>query len=298
MMSTLEPRAVIVSRASEYEVLLARHGTKNQARFFLRTRGQDIEDVIQRHRLQQEALSTVSRQIPNSWRRAQVARGDLDRFLFEPGDVVLPVGQDGLVANVAKYVDDQLVVGFNPDPASIAGVLVRWNPDQAGEACALVDSGEAIVNELAMVHAQMGDGQELFALNELFIGHRSHQSARYRLAVDGEEERQSSSGVLVSTGTGSTGWASSLCRNRTGAPDLRAPMDRALIYLVREAWPSVATGVGLTDGVLGADDVLRLTSEMEDGVVFGDGIESDALELSWGRVLDVRLADRCLRLVV
>ena len=41
-------------------------------------------------------------------------RGDLDRFLFEPDDLVVIVGQDGLVANVSKYLDGQPVVGINP----------------------------------------------------------------------------------------------------------------------------------------------------------------------------------------
>lgn len=41
-------------------------------------------------------------------------RGDLDRFLFEPDDIVLALGQDGLVANVAKYLDGQPVIGSNP----------------------------------------------------------------------------------------------------------------------------------------------------------------------------------------
>jgi len=54
--------------------------------------------------------------IPSDWRRARVDRADLDRFLFEPEDVVVAVGQDGLVANVAKYLTGQPVIGCNPDP--------------------------------------------------------------------------------------------------------------------------------------------------------------------------------------
>jgi len=241
MSSTLEPRAVIVSRASEYNVLLARHGTLNQVRFFLEARGQDLEQVLARHELQEAALSQVARNIPPTWRRAQVARNDLDRFLFEPGDVIVPVGQDGLVANVAKYIQDQPVIGFNPDPEHIAGVLARWNPANAAKAFQRFEKGAMATEDLAMAHARLDDGQEIFALNEIFIGHRSHQSARYRIATGDREERQSSSGVLVSTGTGATGWASSVCAGRKGAPQLPPPTYPRRLYLVREAWSSPAT---------------------------------------------------------
>ena len=44
---------------------------------------------------------------------------------FGPEDVIIAVGQDGLVANVAKYLDGQPVVGVNPDPQRNPGVLVR-----------------------------------------------------------------------------------------------------------------------------------------------------------------------------
>jgi hypothetical protein len=48
---------------------------------------------------------------------------DLDRFLLDPEDIVVAVGQDGLVANVAKYVQDQPVIGVNPEPDRNPGVL-------------------------------------------------------------------------------------------------------------------------------------------------------------------------------
>ena len=65
-----------------------------------------------------------------------------------------------------------------------------------------------------MVLAEREDGQRLLALNEIFVGHRSHQSARYLIRTREGEEHQSSSGVLCASGTGSTGWARSVARQR------------------------------------------------------------------------------------
>ena len=150
-----------------------------------------------------------------------------------------------------------------------------------------------------MVEAVLDDGLRLLALNEIFIGHRSHQSARYRLLAGGKEERQSSSGVVVTTGTGATGWGRSIALERHSAVAMPAPGEPALAFFVREAWPSVATGATLTEGRLGARATLAIHSEMnEGGVAFGDGIETDHLELGWGRRLELRIAPERLRLVV
>src|SRR5512139_1654628 len=125
------PRLVLVTRPTEYELLLRRHATRGQAAFFLETRGQRIDAVEKRHAHFGEVLNGVLNAVPGEWRRSRVTRSDLDRFLFEPDDIVVALGQDGLVANVAKYLRGQPVIGLNPDPEAYDGVLVRHPPERA-----------------------------------------------------------------------------------------------------------------------------------------------------------------------
>ena len=67
---------------------------------------------------------------------------------------------------------------------------------------------------------------------------------------------------------------------------------------MREAFPSVATGTEVTEGDITPQRALRVTSEMhDDGVLFGDGLEEDALRFEWGVTAEVRVAERRLRLV-
>src|SRR5204862_6650620 len=132
-----------------------------------------------------------------------------------------------------------------------------------------------------MVEADLDDGQRLVALNELFVGHRTHQSARYRLTWGKETERHSSSGLITATGTGATGWARSIHRERASKLTLPAPTSGDLVLFVREAWPSVATGTSLTQAIVPAGGAVEVVSEMDDdGVIFGDGIETDRIEFS------------------
>ena len=148
-----------------------------------------------------------------------------------------------------------------------------------------------------MVEARLLAGPRVLALNEVFVGHRSHQSARYILRHGRREERQSSSGLIVSTGTGATGWTASIARERASSIELPAPSSPSLAYFVREAWPGADNDASLTEGLLAASDELTVTSRMEDGVVFGDGMESDAAPLAWGQPVTLRLAAERLRLV-
>ncbi|WKX13292.1 NAD(+)/NADH kinase [Streptomyces sp. NL15-2K] len=297
---SLAPRVVLVHRTTEYEELVARHGTHGQAAFFLSSRGRDIAELAERHRRTRRALAEVTAAVPLTWRQARVERADLDRFLFAPEDVVVVVGQDGLVANVAKYLAGQPVVGVDTDPGRNPGVLVRHRPRDAATLLPAVLARSAGVEERTMVEAVADDTQRIVALNEIYLGAVGHQTARYRLGLEGDGgvvEAQASSGVLVGTGTGATGWLRSVWRERGGGTRLPEPAEDRLLWFVREAWPSPATGTSLVAGELSAAAGLRLTIESERLVAFGDGMESDALELTWGQSVRVGVCGERLRLV-
>ena len=296
-MSSLPPRVVFATRESDYERLIARHGTRDQARFFLQTRGQKIEDVERPHAEFLDALQRSRAATPSDWRQAQIRRADFDRFLFAPEDIVVAVGQDGLVANIAKYLNGQPVLGVNPSPQRYDGVLVKLAPDRLDALLPAAQAGQAKVQNRTMVEARLDNGETLLALNEIFVGHRSHQSARYRIQAPGGAEEHSSSGLIVASGTGATGWARSI-QEATGQHLALAPDERAIVYLVREPFPSVATGTMLRGGKL-AGNALSITSHMgEGGVIFADGIESDFVAFDWGRQVKLVVAQRSLQLVV
>lgn len=297
---TLAPRVVLVHRRTELEELLARHGTRGQAAFFLATRGRDLTEVEARHATQQSALATATAGIPVDWRRGSVERADLSRFLFAPDDVILVVGQDGLVANVAKYLRGQPTVGINPDPARNPGELVRHLPEAAGPLLEVAASRRALAHaeRRTMVEVAADDGQRLVALNEIYVGHTSHQTARWAIVLpDGRSERQASSGLLVGTGTGATGWCRSAWLERHSRLALPDPTDATLAWFVREAWPSPATGTSLTEGLLAGGQALTVVVESDRLAAFGDGIEADALTLTWGQRAELRTAAERLNLL-
>ena len=136
------------------------------------------------------------------------------------------------------------------------------------------------------------DGQRLLALNEIFVGHRTHQSARYTVRVGARSERQSSSGLIVASGTGATGWARSIALARRSRLALPAPVEPAVVFFVREPWPSPSTGTALVQERVEPGGSVVVTSEMHDGgVCFGDGIESDTIALPFARRVTLERAE-------
>ena len=295
-MPAVTPRAVFVIRDTDYALLLARHATRGQARFFLESRGQSIAGIEARHAQFHAALAQARAAVPADWRQALVRRPDLDRFLFAPEDVVVALGQDGLVANVAKYLDGQPVVGVNPAPDLYDGVLARARVDRLRTLLPACAAAGVPFQRRTMVQATLDGGERLFALNEIFVGHRSHQSARYRIEAGTRSEDQASSGLIVATGTGLTGWARSISDATHLTLDIGIA-EAAIGYWIREPFPSVSTGTDLRAGKV-AGSPLTVTSRMnEGGVVFADGIEQDFIAFDWGRRVAFSPAPRTLNLV-
>jgi hypothetical protein len=267
--------------------------------FFLETRGEDIGPVEERHHSFERARSTVLAAIPSKWRRIELDRSELDRFVFEPDDLVVALGQDGLVANVAKYLThEQPLIGINPDRQRFEGVLVRHAPEGAADLIADAAGQRAVIEARTMVECRLDDGQRVVAVNEVFLGHASHQSARYDLRVGTHEERQSSSGIVVGTGTGQTGWCRSIRNERGSTLYTPSPTEPVLTLFVREAWPSVESAAELTEALIETEPAI-VTSLMETGGrVFGDGIETDYVDLPWGARASIGLAAQRLHLVI
>jgi NAD kinase len=308
-------KLLVVTRRTRLEELLERHNTRAQARFVLERAGGDYTDYEREHDVYRRALDSLRRAFEGLGPRVQVIdRRFVPTFLFTEKDLVVTVGQDGLVANTAKYVGAQPLVAVNPDPARFDGILLPFGVEHAAGAVRSVLSGEARFREVTLAEATLNDGQRLLAFNDLFVGMKSHVSARYLLRYRESAEQQSSSGVLVATGAGSTGWLSSvfnmargvavLSSATAGAPVLAvsAPAltfeDPRLCFVVREPFKSRHSGISLCAGMLERDEDLAVESLMPSGgVIFSDGMEADFLGFSSGTTVRVRAAPQRARLV-
>ena len=302
-------KLVIVTRKTRLQELVERFNTRSQAKFYIEHSGGDFADYEREEDAYRSSLDVLRCSLDFEIPQQLVDRVLVPTFQFQNHDLVVTLGQDGLVANTAKYVGAQPIVSVNPEPGRFDGILLPFLPDQARSAVEKVIEGKARFHEITLAEIRLGDGQRLLAFNDLFIGARSHVSALYRIRCGNQSEVQSSSGVLVSTGAGSTGWLSSVFNMASGVArfcggtaikPVRMPWeDRRLIYVVREPFVSRHSQAGIVAGMLESGQELALESLMPSGgAVFSDGMEADFLQFNSGAIGTVRAAEQRARLVV
>ena len=319
-MAASDRRVLLVTRRTRLEGVLAAYGTRGQARFCLVQARRRLElseeeseaafeDMQREHAAQERAREEVRRQLEGLLPVQAVDRQLLPTMRLGPSDIVAALGQDGLVANVAKYALSRPILGINPDPERFDGVLLPFLPGQIRGAVKALLAGRAELEPVTLAEARLQDGQRLLAFNDLFVGVRTHASARYRLRAGRDWEQQSSSGVLVSTGAGSSGWLSSVLNMAQGvckafATETKPPAlhmerhDRRLAWTVREPFASRTSGVRHIAGLLDPGKAITIESLMEDdGVIFSDGVHADSLVFRAGAVAEIRAAEEQALLV-
>jgi NAD kinase len=308
--STLDRKVILVTRKTRLEELVNRHLTVAQAKFYVEHLGADFGDYETEQSTYLAARRTVLQSLERLCLVQAIDRTFLPSFLFGPDDVVVALGQDGLVANTMKYLDGQPLIGVNPDPRRFDGVLLPFAPNDVTSILPEVLARRRAVKSVTMAQAALSDGQQLYAVNDLFVGPKTHTSARYEIALKELKETQSSSGIIISTGLGSTAWmrsvltgAAMIVQAQSKIPEPEAfkavPWDAPFLrFAVREPFPSVATQAHLVYGQADKRSPLLVRSLMaENGVIFSDGVESDFLEFTSGVTATISVADRVGKLV-
>ncbi|MBO0781142.1 MAG: sugar kinase [Ktedonobacteraceae bacterium] len=306
-------RIVVVTKKTPLQELVFKQNSKAQARFYLEQNHVSFHEYEVSDFQYQRALEAVRAQLPSHVKQHIIERDFLPTYQFREHDLIVTLGPDGLVMNTAKYLTTQPILALNPDPARIDGVLIPFHYPEAGRHIEQALHGAIQITPISMVKATLNDGQVLYGVNDLFIGIRGHSSARYVLEFAGQREQQSSSGMIVSTGAGSTGWmrsitlgawhiARSFGQQTSGAPpDEQLQLgwsSSSLWFAVREPFPSKTSQVNLVFGQIPAGQELVITSQMPDnGIIFSDGIESDFLAFNSGFIARIGLAERKAHLI-
>jgi len=306
-------KIVVITKKTPLEELIERFNTREQARFYIEHLGASFDEYEAEHETYYRSLALLKAALPKGVRSHVVERSFLPTFQFGEHDLVVTLGPDGLVVNAAKYLGCQPLLALNPDARRVDGILVPFPVEQARALLPLAVRGAYTLRNISMAKAELTDGQTLYAVNDLFIGQRTHVSARYRLKLGHWAENQSSSGVIVSTGAGSTGWYRSVLTGAAGIMERflsQEQMEEArsdyrfdweadhLRFTVREPFVSKVSAAQLVFGRIEAGESLELESRMpHDGVIFSDGVEEDYLQFNSGSIARIGLAEKKVRLI-
>lgn len=299
--------AIIIKNKTRLETLIERFNTKGQARFYIESLGGNFEDYVLEHDTFYACLSQIQTQLSTTIKNKVVERSFLPNYIFTDKNVIIVVGQDGLVANTAKYSKSIPIIAVNPDKKRYDGILLPFDQHNFIYAVEAVCKENFNFETMRFAEAKLNDGQRILAFNDLFIGASSHVSARYKITFKNNTEEHSSSGLLVSTKAGSTGWLSSVFNMAYGVTGmfeknlkLKRPKitERDLLFAVREPFQSIKTQTGITAGIIKEHNSLIVESLMpSNGIIFSDGIEADFLKFNSGNMVTIGIAEEVAKLV-
>ncbi len=303
-------KAIIIRDKTRLEQLIERFNSKAQAKFYIERSGGDFIQYESEHQIFHASLKSVQDVISRMLKFKVIERSFLPTYIFTASDLIVVIGQDGLVANTAKYVDELPIVAVNPDAEQYDGILLPFNPGTLAGALEKLLTNTHQIKRITMAEAKLNDGQKLLAFNDFYIGASTHVSSRYSIAFDGRVENQSSSGIIISTGAGSTGWLSSIFNmahniykySHQSKKIIRTKHnwdDEKLIFVVREPFLSNVSQIGIGYGIITRDNRLKIASKMpQNGIIFSDGIESDFLHFNSGSNVEIGIAKEAAHLVV
>ncbi len=206
-------------------------------------------------------------------------------------DLILSVGGDGTLLEVARYTGTTPVLGVNSDPQRSTAFFCAANGTTIASCLQALLAGT--LQQVPLTRLQLAiNGQTLpfYALNDLLVTHANPAAmATYTLQVGTSSEAQKSSGIWIAT-------AGSTAAMRAAGGRVMPLQSRQRQYLVREPYTGNGLCYRLLKDLVSPDISLQVTSRMRRGRLFIDGPHL-RYALGLGDVLDVTLAPTPLRLL-
>ena len=220
-------------------------------------------------------------------------RDELRKRRFENRDLILAVGGDGTFLRAAQFIDKQPIFGVNADPNNKEGFFMGCTRKNFEAKLAKIISGNFRIKKLSRLEASVnGNKIATLALNEFFIGPRkSYHAAKYTIQVRNIKERHKSSGILVSTPSGSYAWTRA-CNGKV------IPLNSKNFQLViREPYEGkVFKNYRLRQRILKNSEKVTIISEMLDGILIADSVSKE-YELKEHDKAEIRLSKNFLNAI-
>lgn len=219
-------------------------------------------------------------------------RNEVQSFVFRDDDMVVILGDDGAFVNTAKLLQNQRVITIATS-TKCCSRLMKFTAETFEKSAVNLFAGKSAVVGVSLTRAQTSLGHTLEAVNDLFVGRADLRSSRYAVLVGSNFVEQVSSGVIVSTGTGSTGWEKSACALDSEYRE-RDLDDPTVTVVTRE----LCQGESL--GVMRRIKKVTFRSNDNDTRIIGDGVLVDAsmLLLPAGATVTITSNVRAVRLCI
>ena len=218
-----------------------------------------------------------------------IERSELKKTIFRNKNLVIVIGGDGTFLRTSHFVKNQLLLGVNSNPNKKEGFFMSCCKNDFDKKFELFLKNKFYVEKLTRLKSRIDKKEICSALNEVFIGNKvPYKTSLYKIFLGNKNEEQKSSGVLVGTGSGSNAWLKS-----TGVKPFSS--SKKFYFIVREPYIGKLTKPLLTKGFIGYNKVLKIKSEMDNGIVAVDS--NKEYRFKKGSVIEITISKNPLNVI-
>ena len=207
-------------------------------------------------------------------------------------NLIISIGGDGTFLSASHFITNQLILGVNLNHNTSEGALTSVKLHKLERKLKNIFNKKYKIKtyqrEKVIIHQKQKCIKTEHALNETYIGNKNpHHPSNYIIKYRKKQEHQRSSGVLITTGTGSTAWYKAM----KGKPYKRNKQE--LRFKIRELYTGRIYKQKMKKGRIKKQDKIEIISKMNHGILAIDSIrtynikEDDKITISLGLPLKV-----------
>lgn len=267
------------------------------------------EEVIERYKMQRinvaDLMAKHERQVRGRDELRKIlhmskfiSRGELTPDLVKKADAVVSFGGDNSFTYISDYLVETPAIGINSDMENSEGALTTFHINDFRQNIPRIERGEYKIEDWTRLEARLnGTSINRLALSEIFLGEeRRKPMSTHVLVVNGREEKQKGSGLLISTGAGSTGWYDSANAYLFPNGDRFSPTEKKAAYLLCERYRGHLTGHKIPQGYIKPGEIIEVYSlNDEKGILTPDCHEDFPFEM--GARAEIFISDKPLRVI-
>lgn len=135
-------------------------------------------------------------------------KNTFDKAHLKDIDLVISIGGDGTALSASHYLRDKPLLAVNSSPKTSVGALTTLSTTQLPKKLKEIKSNSLKTENLERIEVSINNEiLDHLALNDVFIANeKAYLISKYKIKLRNTEEAQLSSGLIFSTGTGSTAW--------------------------------------------------------------------------------------------
>jgi len=135
-------------------------------------------------------------------------KNNLDKNQLDGVEFVISIGGDGTALSASHFTFELPLLAVNSNPKKSEGVLTTININELEKKLEEIKKDNFETEKLERIEAEInGKKIDFPALNEIFIANeKAYLVSKYKIKIKENAEEQRSSGLIFSTGTGSTAW--------------------------------------------------------------------------------------------